>query len=302
MEINGAAAWAIKSVEGAASAVFVPEFGGIGASLKLEGPKGLEELLYQHPFFWDRATRETRGGSPFCFPICGRLNRDGVSSYEVDGRVYSMDIHGFAMHEPWSVLHAGEEDRIVLGLTENEQTFAMFPFAFELRLEHRIEPSALVTTFTCVNRSDRPMPYYAGFHPYLATPEAHAGKSEVLVQLPAEEQLLYNGDLTQVTGRKQAARFPLPISSSDVNEMLHRIQPGGECVLRRADGVELVVQVQGTSDPSLFSYVQMYTMAERPFFCVEPWMGYPNQMNEPGTVHVLEPGAKDEAVCRIALR
>ena len=46
----------------------------------------------------------------------------------------------------------------------------------------------------------------------------------------------------------------------------------------------------GIDDPSFFSYVQLYTIPEQPFFCVEPWMSFPNAMNTVSGVRWLQPG------------
>ena len=56
---------------------------------------------------------------------------------------------------------------------------------------------------------------------------------------------------------------------------------------------------EGVEDPNLFPYVQLYTMTEKPFFCVEPWMAAPNSLNTAKGCRWLEPGAVEHGVLRL---
>ena len=62
---HGFEVWTVESPDGAVRASIVPEMGAAVSSLRF----GDRELLYQHPFFWDRASERTRGGFPFLFPV-----------------------------------------------------------------------------------------------------------------------------------------------------------------------------------------------------------------------------------------
>ncbi|HEY8240529.1 MAG TPA: aldose epimerase [Kiritimatiellia bacterium] len=286
---NGVDVWAIASPGGRVRAEVVPAWGGIGSSLVFDG----RELLFQHEFFWNPESQRTRGGWPFLFPICGRLERGGVDgAYLHDGRVYNLPIHGFGSRMPWGVADSAE-DRLTLVLTDTEATRAAYPFRFEVRLAYRVESDAFVCEQSYANRGDRPMPYYAGFHPYFRTPPPGAGKQDVKVDLKPVRRLKYNQRLTDIVGEEPVPTMPLSVTDPHASEMLLRVGEDREARLVHPDG--LVIRMRAES----FDYIQLYTMPELPFFCIEPWMSHPNSLNTAGAVRWLAPGQTERSVLRV---
>ncbi|MFH0909777.1 MAG: aldose epimerase [bacterium] len=282
------------SPDGNTRASFVPELGGIGSSLILPGPGGPRELIYHHDFMWDRDPDSQRGGWPFLFPICGRLERDGRPEvYVHGGREYRMKIHGFSLRLPWHVVLAAA-DELTMALADTDETRAVYPFRFEVRLRYRVENGAMVCEQTCVNRGDSPMPYYAGFHPYFRTPPPGGGKDRTLVYCQAARRLSYNGKLSDVVGESPAPAIPVSVADPHVNEMLFELGASGESRMDFPDGLSIHMD----AGRELFPYLQFYTKPDRAFFCIEPWMGVPNSLNH-GCARVLAPGARERATLRV---
>lgn len=287
------------ATRGGASATIVPALGGIVSSLKLPLDGAPRETLFCHDFFWDPDARRTRGGIPFIFPICGRLERDGqADTYLFKRARYTLPIHGFASRMPWRVLHAGR-DRIVMGLGDTEETRAAYPFRFELVLSYHIEADGLRCDQTYINRGDAPMPFYAGFHPYFLTPEPRKGKENVKLSFDAVCALAYNERLTDVDGEKPAPRAPVAVTSDAINELLIMAAPQTGGRLSFPDGHSLLVRAWGVERPELFGYLQFYTMADKPFFCIEPWMGHPNALNALTGAQWLAPGEVTHGVFEV---
>lgn len=291
--------WTIASADGGTTASFVPALGGIGSSFQAPFRGARRELLFRHAWFWQRDAERTRGGFPFLFPICGRLRReeqDGVYLYR--GRRYRLPIHGFSLRQPWRAEDAGS-DALRLRLTDTDETREAYPFSFEVTLLYRVEAGALVCTQTIVNRGPQPMPYYAGFHPYWLTPPPGAGKEAMTIHLHALRRFRYNETRTDLVGEAEAHEFPAGIASPGLHEALHEITPGSPMRLDYPDGLRLFLRVDA-NPAGLYPLVQLYTMPDQPFFCVEPWMSHPNGMNTIDGVRWLAPGAVDEAVltCR----
>lgn len=287
---NGVDIYTIRASDGSAEAEVVPAFGAIVSSLRLPWHGTLREVLYQHPFFWDAQSERTRGGYPFLFPICGRLERDGAAgAYLYDGQVYQMKNHGFSMRMPWRVVEA-QTDALTVTLNETPETLRVYPFRFAVTLRIQVGPGRLVIEQSYANAGPAPMPYYAGFHPYYLTPPVAAGKDRVQLDYKARAQLCYNARLTDLTGRAEAPALPRSITAPDLNERLTEVAPGTDVVLAYPDGILLHTLAEGVEDPALFPLVQLYTMDDRPFFCVEPWMGFPNAMNTIKGCRWLAPG------------
>ena len=49
----------------------------------------------------------------------------------------------------------------------------------------------------------------------------------------------------------------------------------------------------------VLGYLQFYTMADKPFFCIEPWMGHPNALNALTGAHWLAPGEVTHGVFEV---
>lgn len=283
----------ITSQDGSVRAEIVPELGAIVSSLEFNG----RETLFQHDFFWDSGAEKTRGGIPFLFPICGRLERGGAANaWLCDRRIYSMPIHGFAMRMPWARAGAPAGHEVALELRDTEHTRAQYPFSFMLTLRMTAMPGAFLIRAECTNTGSRPMPYYAGFHPYFLTPEPGKGKELTRLDYKPVSRIPYNASLTDITGETPPPRFPASIADPQINEMLSRIGQDKQARLLMPDKTEIRLETFGIGDPDLFPYIQLYTLPDRPFFCVEPWMGFPNSLNSFDGCRRLAPGQTEIGV------
>lgn len=284
----------IQSPNGQISAVFLPERGGILSSLKLAG----REYLYQHDFFTASRWHDLPGAWPFCFPVCARLAYRGEQGvYLHDGKPYKMPIHGVAWWQAWTVIESSAY-ALTLELTDTDASRAMYPFAFSVRLQYECTNEKLLCRQYYENRSAEVMPYYAGFHPYFYVPMAE--KSQTFLSYTPVKRYVYNADYTQVIGEQPLFSLPCAVSDPILNEQLTKIVPGSPVSLTYADGRCLTLCASGVTDADLFSYVQLYTQADKPFFCIEPWMGAPNSLNDGGTQQ-LAPGEVSEALLTLGV-
>ena len=296
-ETEGFQVFSLTTRDGRTRAEIVPELGGSVSSLHLPGHDGTpREILYRHPWFWSRHTDELRGGIPLLFPICGRLLQDGTPGrYHVHDQPYALPIHGFACRLPWEVVDARVPDALKLRLTDSPATRAQYPFVFELHLNYTVADAQLICQFTVHNPGSAPLPYYAGFHPYFATPPPGEGKEQTRYQAAPQQRHVYNSTFTDLVGTAPTPCFPLSVSDPGLNEMLWETGDAGETRLTFPDGFALVQK----ADPIL-PYRQLYTLPDRPFFCDEPWMAPPGSLHYPGAHRLLLPDQTESATVRIA--
>lgn len=288
----------IGNADVSAVASFVPELGGVVSSLVLTGLDGPRECLYQHPHFWQRGLDDLGGGMPFLFPVCARLSRDGQAGvYQYQGERYQLPIHGFSWQLPWQVLEHSD-GCLVMQLCSNEQTLQQFPFDFCITLKYELRGQQLFCFQTYDNQSGVPMPYYAGFHPYFLL---DADKSQVELDYQPVERWLYNESLTDLVGRQAAFDLSTALDKAEINEQLTRVADDKTVCMQFPNGDCLQVEAQGIEDADLFPFIQLYTMPERPFFCVEPWMSFPNALNSVQGVRWLAPGQQEHGLLRIGL-
>lgn len=282
----------ITAADGLTSATFVPERGGIGSSITLPWQNQAREILYCHDNFWDEKIDDLPGGWPFLFPICGRLKRDGeLGRYLWNQQSYQLPIHGLSWWNPWQAESNSDQSQITLSLSSNDRLKQHYPFDFQIALDYRVEPGQLHCQQTVSNNSDEPMPYYAGFHPYLLMPDAGRLKADTQLALSAQHQLHYNDDLTDVNdGLTAPPSWPGSAADPNLNEQLFKLTDDHQIDVQYPDGFTLQM-----NSSAAFAYCQLYTMANKPFFCIEPWMGYPNGLNRLQGARWLAPGETESA-------
>ena len=291
----------LQANESDCQAVFVPERGGNLASLKMQGKKGLKELLYQHDCFWDDTIDDLPGAWPFCFPVCARVARNGeYGKYLYDGHLYELAIHGFAWNMPWKVI-AQQQDSINLRLAYTDETLKQYPFKFQVDLHYELQHNKLLCHQTYHNFDHKPMPYAAGFHPYFLTPPANQGKQDVTIQFSPQRRLQYNEALTDIIGEQASLKLPSSVANPEINEQLSIMGEDKLCCLTFPDGDCISMVAEGVEDKDLFPYVQLYTIPDKPFICVEPWMSYPNAINAVQGMRWLQPGQQESGLLTLSL-
>ncbi len=277
------------------SASFSPHHGGMMTSLIMQAPEGSRELLYFVPDYQFNNHQGMNGGAPFCFPICGRLLN---SQYQYQGKTYHMNIHGFAYQMPWEVLNH-HDHTISLCLRDNDTSLAQYPFHFEIMLTYEIKDNELICRQSYKNTGTAPMPYYAGFHPYLKLP---FNKEDIFLEYHPQKRLQYNSDLTDIIGDAPRFATPTNLLLPELNESLVMMSQNKKIYLKFPDHTQLEIEAEGVEESNLFAYTQLYHRIDEPFLCIEPWMNFPNSMNHKDAVRLLAPGATEHGVFRLALK
>ena len=294
--------YTITSSNGLTKATVVTERGAFVSSLILQFESGSRETVFLHDYAWDKEINDLPGGIPFLFPICARISRNGKEGiYLYDGKQYQLKIHGFSWFEKWTVVNVSDNS-IEVVLRENENTLACYPFHFEIKLKFVVHNGK----FECHqlyknNEKEKPMPYYAGFHPYFLTPDMEHGKEKVILNFQPVKRLKYNETLTDIIGDQPVFKTPVNITNPEINEQLCMLGKDKLATLTFPNGDVLKTNVYGIQDPNIFSYMQLYNISEKPFFCVERWMSFPNALNTVSGVRWLDPGASEEAFFEISL-
>ena len=112
-------------------------------------------------YIWQGDAAYWTGHAPLLFPICGRLFE---GKYTYGGETYSMGNHGFARRSVFEA-ETVEADFVRFVLRDNDETRAMYPFAFALAVEYRLTGNRLDSRITVVNRGETLLPAAIGLHP-----------------------------------------------------------------------------------------------------------------------------------------
>lgn len=163
-QFQGQPALALATANGARAVVSL--FGGHVLSWK---PAGGEERLYLS----DRAVFDghtpIRGGVPVCFPQFAALGE--------------LPKHGFARNRLWSVAEQRSGDDfalVILRLSDDADTLALWPHRFVAELTVLIEDSRLELEFEVANTGDSAFTFTAALHTYLRVREVEESRLEGL--------------------------------------------------------------------------------------------------------------------------
>jgi len=135
-----------------------------GAHIARFQPVGQQDLLWMSPQCVYQPGKPLRGGIPICFPWFGAHKT-----------IPSFPMHGFARIRTWSLDSTAQlsdgRTLVVLVLTDDADTLAMWPFHFRLELKVVVGATLEVTLLT-ENRSDDPFTCDEALHTYFNVADA----------------------------------------------------------------------------------------------------------------------------------
>ena len=163
-QLHGQPVLALSTAKGARA--LVSPFGGQVLSWS---PAGGDERLYLSPLARHDGRTAIRGGVPVCFPQFAALGR--------------LPKHGIARTRNWSVVeHRFEDDYALatLRLTEDDETWAIWPQNFAVELTAVIENERLDIELEVENTGHAPFAFTAALHTYLRVREVENARLEGL--------------------------------------------------------------------------------------------------------------------------
>jgi aldose 1-epimerase len=203
-------------------------------------------------------------------------------------------IHGLTRWSSWRAVERSA-DRCAMTLRLHPQP--AYPFALDLRIGYALGDDGLEVDLTARNAGHGPLPFGAGFHPYLAPGAAWV--DEARLHVPAAVWL-QEDERGIPTGERRPASVALPNSGGPIGDaVLDHCLTG---LVRDADG-RARVRLAGPSGPAtilwmdgLFDYVMVFTGdtlapdRRRRAVAVEPMTCAPDAFNNGEGLIVLAPG------------
>lgn len=244
-------------------------------------------------WLWHGDATSWTGRSPVLFPMVGRAPNDTVS---IAGTRYQMSQHGFARRSNFELL-VEESDRCVYRLEASDASRAMYPFAFRLDVDHRLDGRAVVVSAEVTNLDDEVMPFGIGFHPAFVWPLPGAQGMEHRIRLdnggnPPLHRL--SGGLVVPEAR------PTPFTDGQL-----RLEPGlvGDDAMLFLEGAGAGLHYGTETGPEVhltwenLPNLAFWNKKGSRFICLEPWhgtaaeVGGPDDLAERPYSELLGPGA-----------
>lgn len=258
--------------------------------------KSLKNTDTDIEYLWQGDPAVWSDSAPFLFPVVARQRED---SYLLDGKEYTMPMHGFAKAKEFSVA-AQSENSVRLTLCEDAQTLGWYPFRFCVTSVFTLEENALTVQRRVENRSDTVMPYSLGEHPGYnvpLTPEEQAEDYTLIFSAPEDAERWYLDDEIICGSEPGLSGCVLPVTKT----MFDR----GALIYKglRSDSVTLRSKTGGhglTVDLRDFAYLGIWAKPAAPYVCIEPWNGLassvwsPRELVRKEGIRLLAPGKEEQ--------
>ncbi|MEN9997405.1 MAG: hypothetical protein RI922_395 [Bacteroidota bacterium] len=213
--------------------------------------------------------------APNLFPIVGRLLND---SYCFDGRSYQMKQHGFARDQQFSVRNQTSES-VDLTLMWSEDTLAIYPFKFELSIRYFLFETGIDVHFMVRNLDEKKLGYSIGGHPgFQLNDELNKYKLVFSNPFTSERHELegpyYSGNSTAIDCN---GKLELNNALFENDAVVIKNPPFTWVALVHKSEGELVRLHCDQLDA-----IGFWTKKDAPFFCIEPWWGWADELNHTG--------------------
>ena len=238
------------------------------------------EYMWQgDPAFW-------AGRNPTLFPMVGST-WDKI--LHINGKEYVTGNHGFTRNSDF-VCTEHTAEKIVMELTESEDTLKQYPFRFRLRNIYTIFGDTLSVRNEITNTDDLVMPFNFGYHPAFNVPMKE-GESFDDYRIVFDEPETVGGETVREMKLDRQALASTVILSSPKSST-YTLTNGSTAVIITAPG---------------FPWCAFWS-PNAPFVCIEPWYSHtdfekaevPFEKRE-GTL-LLEPGKTFQAGYDITVR
>jgi galactose mutarotase-like enzyme len=230
-----------------------------------------KEYIWEgNPEFWGKH-------SPVLFPIVGGLKDD---CYYYNEKKYSLSRHGFARDFEFDVIEKTDASAI-FSLKGNDETLQKYPFQFELQIKYELTENKLVISYQVKNNSNTEMPFNIGAHPAFALPKnfndysLEFEKQEKLTTHELENNL-FSGATRDIVLDK--SNLPLNYSLFEKDALVFKKLESKS--VKILENEKPILQV----NYKYFSSLGIWTVKNAPFICIEPWIGFADDLTSNGNL------------------
>ncbi|WP_396143365.1 aldose 1-epimerase family protein [Flavobacterium sp.] len=247
-----------------------------------------KEYIWEgNPEFWGKH-------SPILFPIVGALKND---SYYYNDKKYNLSRHGFARDFEFEVIEKTDVS-VTFSLKENDETLQKYPFQFELQIKYVLTENKLVIIYHIKNNSKAEMPFNIGAHPAFALPKNFTNyslefeKQEELITHELENNLFSGGTRTIALDK---TNLPLNYSLFEKDALVFKTLESKSVKILDNGNPFLKVNYED------FSSLGIWTVKNASFICIEPWIGFADEVSSNGNlfdkknIQILEENSSFEA-------
>ncbi|MDF2384115.1 aldose 1-epimerase family protein [Nostoc ellipsosporum NOK] len=216
--------------------------------------------------------------SPILFPIVGTLKEN---CYYFKGTRYELGRHGFARDRRFEV-EEQTENEVVFLLKSDEESLAVYPFEFNLRVRYTVQNDTLSVSYEVLNTGEEEMYFSVGGHPAFS--------------VPLKEDEEYDDYYLQFEKAETVGRWPISADGLIEEFTMPLLEDSRELPLNKelfardaivlkelqSQSVKLLSRQSAagfTFNFSGFPYLGIWAAKGADFVCIEPWCGIADNVN-----------------------
>lgn len=244
-------------------------------------------------YFWRPADLE-KLGTAVCFPLMGFLPDN---KYVLDGKEYTMAIHGFAQDREFTVFERSEQ-HICYELVDDAEIYQQYPWYFRFFITYSVDGDTLKTEYRVENRDEKELYFSVGGHPRYSCPIVPGDSFEdyfIEFEKPESVNNIFKsyGPVSEIEkcfshdGKRISLDYQMftkgcfcfyPYNSSEIRLISKKNKHG------------IIIHLGGAS------HLQFWTEPGSPFLAIEPIFGSTSSLpvkyedkdwkGRPGTLHI----------------
>lgn len=240
----------------------------VGSSLlSIQDEEGLECI-------WQGDEASWTGHDVTIFPFVARL-KDGY--YTVDGEKYYIPSHGICRRHNFEIA-SKKSDSVTHIYNWDEDTLEVYPYKFELTVEHKVVGKKYIKTMTVKNVDDKEIYYGIGGHPAMNVVKENGDTASNFVvfdrQISPDNYFLDEVGHFIVKKDKFHTFDKLSCEKATMRLLKTLIltdEKFDKLTLQRPDGVDFKFEFSHPTALAFWSHPLMGA-----YYCVEPWWGVPD--------------------------
>ncbi|HTE24663.1 aldose 1-epimerase family protein [Flavitalea sp.] len=231
----------------------------------------LEYMWEGDPAIWGKY-------SPVLFPIIGTLKEN---LYRFNNKDYSLPRHGFARERIFS-LEDHQQDECVFSLSGDEETMAVYPFEFRLRIKYALLQNTVAVSYEVQNPAKQPIYFSIGAHPAFKVP---LSPGTIYEDYYLQFEKVETANRWPITKDGLIDSSPLPLlTANDRLPLSKNLFASDAIVFKSLKSSVLSLKSEKTPHGLEFSYagfpyMGLWAAKGGDFVCIEPWCGIADPVN-----------------------
>lgn len=240
-----------------------------GAELKSIVKNGYEFMWQADENIWGRT-------APILFPVVGKPFNNKLL---INGKIYPMTQHGFARDMIFEEFEKSKT-RIVFRLVSNQQTLAIYPYVFDLRVSYTIKENSIECGYEVRNRGNEMMFFSIGAHPGFNLPTKKLMDYFISFEQDENDERfllsdgLLNGKSESVFNKKKLIDLDVKLFNKDAI-VIKNIHSKSIQLKSKQNNFSIEMNIDA------FPYFGIWGKQNcEEFICLEPWCGIAGSIGE----------------------